>query len=247
MIKKVVVLLIFSLSLYGADRLGWLDSAKGLFEKALSVRLALPQQFDNQELQRLTEENREFLSHIVDQRNLINENQALRIQLEAKAVGSKTIQEVVPAKVVGGSFNFLTIDKGKSSDIKIGQTVIYKNILVGRVVAVSQNRARVELPTATGSKISAKTDRGAVGIVTGQGGTMILENVTISDNLEAKDLVLTSATLEEKPDGSISGFPPDLLIGVVDNVIRDARALFQQGKIRSPLDFKKLEMVFIVI
>lgn len=236
--KKIVILLLLSFLLYGADKLDWLGRPKGVLERAFSFRIVLPvSQGDPLELQKLREENLELLSKITDQKNLISENQALRIQLGAPR--QRQGQKFLPAKVLGGNSNLLIIDKGKASDLQVNQTVVYKNTLVGRVVSLSENRSRVELVTSEESKIPAKTEKGALGIVNANQGTLILDNVTLSEKLEVKDLVFTA--------GSIDGFIPDLLIGEVKKVFKSESALFQQAEIESPLDFKRLEMVFLVI
>lgn len=235
--KKILVLLIFSLFLYSFDRLGYLNRPKGLLEKAFSFRIALPTlQGDPLELQKLREENLELLSKIIDQKNLINENEALRIQLGAP---KRADQKFIPARVLGGNSSFLIIDKGKVDNVQANQTAVYKNILVGKVVSISENRSRIELLTNQGSKIPAKTEKGSLGTVAINQGTLILDNVTLSEGLEVKDLVFTA--------GSVDGFIPNLLIGEVKKVFKSESALFQWAEIESPLDFKKLEIVFLVI
>lgn len=229
--KKLITLLFILAVIYAADKNGFLNAPKGALEKIVSFRIAFP---ENQEIRKLREENLELLAKITDQRNLQLENEALRAQLVAP---QRAAQKFLPARVLSANTNFLTIDKGRTDGVKIGQNAVYKNILTGKVISLSENRSRVELPIKSESKIPAKTSRNALGIVLGTGGAMILENVTLSETLEVKDLVFTAGNQD---------FLPDLLIGEITKVSRDERALFQQAQIQSPLDFKKLEMVFLI-
>lgn len=221
------------------DKLGLLTAPKGVIEQILSFRIRLPQFNNSQELKNLREEKIKLLSQLVDQQNLLNENQALRIQLGAKResplLDSKNL---LPAKVLGANLDYMIIDKGEKDHVGSGQTVVYKNILIGKVADISTNRSRVELITRVNRKILGKTQKGALGIVNAQsGGGLVLENVTLKETLEVGDLVLTQT----------DEFPPDLLIGEVTTVLRQESALFQKAQIKSPISAKQLDIVYIVL
>lgn len=236
--KKLIVFLFVSLIIYTADRTGLLKIPKGTLEKIFSFQIIFPALPlggpQSQDLKILREENLELFEKLTNQRNLELENEALRAQLGAPQRASA---KFIPARVLEANASFLIIDKGQRDGVKLGQNVVYKNILAGRVVSVSENRSRIELPISSTSKIPVKTSRNALGIITGGGGTMTLGNVTLSETLEVKDLVFTAQNGE---------FLPDLLIGEVSKVLRDEHALFQQAQLQSPLDFRKLEMVFLI-
>lgn len=233
-----VFLILTSIIIYYFDSLGILSVPKGLFERFFNNfgRVVFTQ---NTATLRLREENIELLAKIKNQRELELENNALRVQL---AHPPKASQKILLSKVLSGDTSFLIIDKGSQDNVSPRQTVIYKNILVGKIVSVSTNRARVELPTSQNSKLPAKTQRQAQGILLGQGGTMLLDNVTLSESLEAKDLVFTTRGSDVK-----EGVLPDFLIGEITRVYKNESALFQQGTVKSPLDWSSQEFVFIVL
>lgn len=237
--KTVIFFLLLSFALFGLDKLGLLAAPKGVIEQILSFRIRWPQFNNSQELKNLREEKIRLLSLLVDQQNLLNENQALRIQLGVK--GESHIfnnKNLLPAKVLGVNLDYMIIDIGEKDHVGSGQTVVYKNILIGKVVETSTNRSRVELVTQVNKKILGKTQKGALGIINVQsGGGQVLENVTLKEPLEAGDLVLTQA----------DEFPPDLLIGEVTTVLRQESALFQKAQIKSPISVKQLDMVFIIL
>lgn len=237
--KTAAILLVLSIILFAFDRAGWLASPKGFLERALSFSIIFPTFNRDQQLENLRQENTKLLSQLVNQQNLANENQALRIQLGAKR-GNSTLQDknLLPAGVLAVNTDYLTIDKGGEDGIKEGATVVYENILIGRVVSLSTHRSKVELITHFGNKIVAKTQKGAWGIVgvTGGGG-LVLQNVTLKETLEVGDLVVTG------PDS----FLPDLLIGQVTKVLREESALFQKAQVKSSIDPRFIETVFIVL
>lgn len=243
MVKKTFLFLfLLSLLLFGFDKMGWLAAPKSQLEQILAFRIELPEFNNNQELKKLREENIILLSQLVDQQNLINENNALRIQLGAKRDWSALAEkELLPARVLAAANDFLIIDKGEKSSIKIGTNAIYKNILLGKVVAVSASRSRIELVTKAGSKIPAKSQKGALGIVASKGGAdnkLILQNVTSKETLETGDLILTRAEEE---------FLPDLLLGKVSEVERQESAIFQQAKLDSPVNPKQLDIIYLIL
>lgn len=239
--KKIIILLILSLLIIFLDRFGILSYPKGLIERGLSFRINFPN-FENQEVKKLREENTKIMSQLVDQQNLKLENEALRIQLNAgRVTGEKNL---IVAKVLGRTARAIFVDKGEKDGIAFGTNVLYENILVGRVVAVSQYRSKVELPTSSSSKIPAKTEHGAIGIVTGGPAGMFLDKVTLNEQISEDDLVLTAGNLSQ--ENELSGYLPDLIIGKVTQVKRLESALFQQAQMQGPLDVSKLEFVFLV-
>lgn len=236
--NTAITVLFLSLLLFSLDRAGVISGPKGSLERFLNNfgRVNFPQ---NARIDELREENVELLSKIKNQRELELENNALRSQLNT---GEKLSQKLLLAKVLSGNINFLVIDKGKEDGVSGGETVIYKNILVGKVVSVSVNRARVELPTSQSSKIQAKTSNGSRGIIVGQAGAMLIDNVTLSESIQEKDLVFTA-----RANSSEGEILPDFVIGEVERVFKSESALFQQAKVQSPLDFGNIQFVFLVL
>lgn len=199
---------------------------------------------------RLEDENRILISKLADYDKLVRENQALRDQFETQVPKST---EVLPAKVVGApSFipgvtdpTFLIIDKGLHDHIKIGSAVVIKNILVGKVISVSDYFSKVSIVSNPDFLINAFDQRTqAQGVVKGKGGRqMILNNVLQSQEVKAGDILITKG--DQREDGT--GFPPDLIIGKIMSVDKKPSAVFQMGEAQSPLSFSKLSEVFVVV
>ncbi len=205
---------------------------------------------------KIAAENKMLVSKLKDVQKLAQENSALRDQFETSYPASKNL---LPANVVSSpsfvpgvsSPEYLVIDKGKKDNVKIGSAVVFKDNLVGKVVAVSDRFSKIMLVSNPSLSISAKTISlkdtnvtGALGILKGLGGeSLVLDNVLLSDNLQVGDYVTTKGDMQIDN----TGYPPSLIVGKIISVEKKASDLFQKAKVRSILDFSKLNMVFVVI
>ena len=175
------------------------------------------------------------------------EMQALRDQFETTSVAAG---ELLPARVIG-FMGFLpgvsrpteiVLDKGTVDGVRVGQAVIIKDNLAGKIEKVTGRRSQVALLTKSGWSFTGKTTKtNAQGLLVVDGGDIFLRNVVLSDELKKKDLVLT------KGDQAISGvgFPPDLVVGEIVSVDKKASALFQTARVRSLVDITGISTVFI--
>ena len=147
------------------------------------------------------------------------------------------------AKVVGLSGE-MRVDKGKQDGVKEGMMVISENILVGRVTAVDEFISRVQKLDDVRTKIPVVVKRpGGVGVqarglLVTQGGSLILDRVLQSEDIQKGDLVVTSG--EE-------GWLGDLVIGQVEEVLPKSAEVYKKAKVTSLVDYQKLRIVFLVI
>lgn len=201
-------------------------------------------------IQKLKNDNADLIKKIVDIQILEKENNALKDQFKTTYPPS---QNLLSAKIIGVP-NFIPnltmpenfiIDKGQKDGLKVGQAVVYKENLVGKVAKTASNISIVDLITNKAFSVATQTsETGALGVIKGQGsGNMILDNVLLSENLKTSDIVLTKGDIE--PIGV--GFLPDLVIGKIESIDKKPSALFQTASVKSFLDFSKLSTVFIVL
>ncbi len=175
------------------------------------------------------------------------EMQALRDQFETTSVKTGVL---LPARVIG-FVGFLpgisrpteiVLDKGKVDGVRVGQAVIIKDNLAGKIEKVTDRRSQVALLTKNGWSFTGKTTKtNAQGLVVVDGGDIFLRNVVLSDELKKKDLVVTKG--DQKINGV--GFPPDLVVGEIVSVDKKASALFQTARVRSLVDITGISTVFI--
>jgi rod shape-determining protein MreC len=148
------------------------------------------------------------------------------------------------ASVIGRDPNpflrYIIIDKGSNQGLRRGMPVVTDQGLVGRVDAVINSAARVQLITDTASAVNVRLEKAKKeAILTGTvSGDLQLDLVTQDFTLEPGDLVLTS--------GLSGGFPADLIVGQVLNSRKRDSDLFQQVVIQPVVDFTKLKIVLII-
>lgn len=202
----------------------------------------IPSFSSNSALEKLKKENSDLLSQLAEKKSLETEVAALRDQFQTPYPKST---DLLAAKIIASpSFlpgvsqpSHLILNRGAKDKVKVGQAVVYKNNLVGKIVSVSENLSDVALLTSLDISLTVKTvstnNSSALGVVRGTGGEMVLENVLLSEKISTSDLVVT------KGEG-------DLIVGKIEAVEKKPSALFQTAKVKSLLDFSKLSTVFVV-
>lgn len=181
---------------------------------------------------------------------LEKDNRALRDQF---AVTNPSPKILLPAYIVGmpaflpgvSTIDEIIIDKGSGDKVGIGNSVVFKDNLIGNVIKTSPHLSVVYLLNHKDISFTAKTAKtSALGIIQGSGiETMVLKNVLLSDTLQKGDTVVTKGDMQV--DGS--GFAPNLVIGKIIFVNKKASELFQSAEVERLVDPARLEMVFVVL
>jgi rod shape-determining protein MreC len=196
---------------------------------------------DNTSQQQLQDENNHLRTQLAQMQELEKDNQALHDQF---ATTSPTPQKLLPADVIGIQGSSLFIDKGSLDNLHNGGVVIYMNNVIGRITKVTPHISQVTLLNDPSTSFTAQTAKtSANGIVNAiDGGTIIFGNVILSDKLEKNDLVMTKG--DEDLQGN--GYPPQLIVGKIVSVDKQASSLFQEAKIESLVDISQLRIVFVI-
>ena len=203
----------------------------------------------NKTIRSMQDENKKLIAALVNQKETEKENQALKDQFATTTIEAK---KLLPATIIGSRTanaaisepTEIVLDKGKGQGVSEGEAVVYKDMVIGQIVTVSQNRSVVRLPISNDANIPAKTtETNALGILKGQGDSMLFDNVLLSDSLKVKDIVVTKGDMNERG----KGYPPGLIIGKVVAVHKKASALFQTAEIEPVLSINKLTTVFIYL
>ncbi|MBI2036704.1 rod shape-determining protein MreC [Candidatus Microgenomates bacterium] len=235
-----IVLTGIALGIFFVDRAGILLGLRASLEGAVSpaqrsVQKLIKDDLDEQKL--IIDEK---LAHI-DQ--LQKENEALRIQVGVAKESGISGKKILLAHVLS-SLRFFIIDKGSDDGVAAGQTVFFKNVFIGKIVAVSQKVSRLQRPTEAGSVISARAkETGAVGLAKGQGDSMVFSDVILSENLAAGDSVQTVGNVDENGIGIL----PNFIIGTAQNVRKSSDQLFWEANVVPALEYRKLEEVFVAL
>jgi len=248
----ILALIIFTLS-----KLGFLSLPASIAQKALSpIAGSVYSAFNffsnpskDSTISKIKEENRGLVKKIVSQSVLQKENSALADQFATTSVRSQTL---LTAKIVGApSFipgvsnpQSLIIDRGTKDNVKVGNAVIYKDNLVGKVTEANLYFSKIDLITSPSFSTTVKILRSqAAGVIKGKGEKqMILDNVLQSSDIKVSDIILTKGDQDIKG----IGFPPDLTLGKLISVAKKPSNLFQKGEVVSLLDFSNLSTVFVI-
>ncbi len=175
-------------------------------------------------------------------REVLATNQRLQQLLQFK---NTTDQPVIAAQVIGmdptGWFQSVIIDKGKNAGIKLNMPVVNAEGVVGKLVAVSYNYAKVLLIIDQNSAVDRIIQRSRDnGIVKGLSSKVCaLDYVLKSSDVHVGDIVVTSGL------GGI--FPKGIPVGEVIDVKDPAGELFKDVKIRPVADFSKLEELLVIL
>lgn len=192
-------------------------------------------------IKRLEEERQTLYSQVGELAKLREENATLKEQLSVSSFASR-IKEPLVAHIIGRAHG-LILDKGKTDGIKTSDIVVVKNIVLGRVLDVSEKISRVLLVSDARSSIQAKAVRtGATGVVKGSLDAIVFANVTLDTVLEVGDVVVTSGDVIDEN----VGYPPGLIIGKIVSVDKSESNLFQRAKLESPLNLGKIQTVFVI-
>lgn len=238
-----------SLFLIGLSKIGFLNGVYSTLELLVApvasftrqITSTIPAFSSNSALEKLKKENNDLLSQLAEKKSLETEVAALRDQFQTPYPKST---DLLAAKIIASpSFlpgvsqpSHVILNRGLKDKAKVGQAVVYKNNLVGKIVSVSENLSDVALLTSLDISLTVKTvsanNSSALGVVRGTGGEMVIENVLLSEKISVSDLVVT------KGEG-------DLVVGKITDVEKKPSALFQTAKVKSLLDFSKLSTVFI--
>ena len=193
-------------------------------------------------------------------------NLALKKRIDALSIDNQLLQEqadenkrlrdllvfrkkfehtMLPAEIIGrdpsGWFKTILVDKGSSDGIYKDAGVITPDGVVGRVIEVGLNSAKVLLLSDVNSYVDAIVKRTrAHGIVMGRGENMC----TLAYMLKTEDVALADVIISS---GINTSYPRGIIIGTVTKINRDRSGFFQSIEVQPSVDFSKLQEVLIVL
>jgi len=195
------------------------------------------------EVENLKIENEKLLSRLA---LLQSTEEGAEAQNQISAFCQNNGFKFVMAGVVGLEDNdVLSINKGSVDGISENMPVVnQQNVLVGKIFKVYKNFSKIMLISSKDSVINVKVQKGddseeIDGVVKGIGGLRAyLDLIPISNNIEAEDVLVTSAI--EK------AFPKDLLVGKIISKQKDDQNPFQQAQISLFFDIKASDNLFVI-
>lgn len=191
--------------------------------------------------QQLEQENNQLHIQLTQMQEIQKDNQALHDQFRTSRPAP---QALLPADVVGIQQTSIVIDKGAQDGIQVGNIVVAKDNLIGKITKTTSHISLVTLLNAPSTSFTAETVKtSAIGIVKAlDSGTIILDNVVLSDRLEKNDIVVTKGDMDIQGHG----YPPKLIVGKIISIDKQASSLFQEAKLESLIAISQLRMVFVM-
>ena len=191
------------------------------------------------QLDQLEQENRELKEYR-------EENTRLRQWLELKDNNPEmdlVLCEVI-AKDPGNWFKVFTIDKGTGDNIRKDDVVITTKGLVGRVIEVGRNWAKVVSIIDTDSSIGALISRTRdIAII--DGDLVLAEEGKCRLNYVSNDAnIVVGDTIETSGLGGI--YPKGLFVGTVAEVHNDLMGYSQYAVVEPAVDFKRVREVAVI-
>lgn len=205
-------------------------------------------------------------------RDVLAENQALQEQIDALIIENNQLQqdryelnnlrtlydldqaysdyEKIGARVIASEadnwFYSFTIDKGEKDGIQVNCNVMAGSGLVGRVVSVGPNYAKVQSIISDTHSLSATVLASSENmIVSGDLQSIQSEGVIRFSLLSDKNKVSVG---DKVVTSSISGkYLPGILIGYISSINTSANNLTKSGTLTPAVDFSHLEEVLVVM
>lgn len=208
---------------------------------------------------------------LVQIRELLNENEALRTQVDELTIENTLLQQEktelnrlrelykldnqyddytkVGARIIsrdtGNWYSTFIIDKGEDDGLLMDMNVIAGGGLVGRITSIGPNWAKVTSIIDDNSNVSAKTlSSSDPMIVSGDLEAMSNGVIRFSQLIDSADAV---AEADKVVTSHISDkYLPDILIGYVYSIEKDPNNLTKSGYIVPVVDFEHLEEVLVI-
>ena len=195
-------------------------------------------------LQRENELLRKVNVNLSDEVNQLREARLENIRLRSMiALHETSSVQLIGAKVVAKNLNLLrntlTLNVGSNDSIHIGNPIITGEGLVGRIVAASGGYSIGQLILNVVFRARAMIQRSRVdGIIAWDAKSLLLKNVTKTQDVKEGDAIITSEYS--------NAFPPGIKIGIVSAISEIPNSLFKKIEVVPTVNLTQSEEVFVL-
>ncbi|MCM1189005.1 MAG: rod shape-determining protein MreC [bacterium] len=223
----------------GIGKLGeWLSNRS---EELVQIRTLLDENARlKEEIARLTEEN----TLLQQDKYELNSLRSLVELSEQYGEYNKVAARII-GRDTGNWYSSFIIDKGEDAGFAVDMNVIAGGGLVGRITSVGPNWARVTAIISDNINVSGMTMSTEDNLMVHGDLRMMSENcITFSQLIDSRDLV---AEGDKVVTSNISDkFLPNILIGYISSIEKDANNLTKSGLITPAVDFEHLGEVLVI-
>lgn len=208
---------------------------------------------------------------LIQIRKLLDENAALREQVAALTEENTLLQQdkyelnnlrdlmdlneqygeynKVGARIIsrdsGNWYSSFLIDKGSNDGFAVNMNVIAGGGLVGRITSVGPNWARVTSIISDNSNVSGMTLSTEDNLIVSGDLKLMAENcISFSQLVDSKNLVAEGDKVVTSNISDI--YLPNILIGYISSLDKDANNLTKSGLITPAVDFEHLGEVLVI-
>ena len=196
------------------------------------------------ENQDLKEKNSQLEQSLRELENIKTENETLKeyLGLTEKYGEYKTVPGYVIDKEISNYSKTIIINIGKNDGIEVNMTVIADEGLVGHVVSVTDNTAKVQTIVDTSTSISCLMSTNKDSIIC---------KGTLSSNSELKAMYIpTDANLVQGESVDTSGlggiYPKGIHVGSIKKIVSTKNITERYALVDTAVDFDKLNTVLVV-
>lgn len=190
--------------------------------------------------QSLLSQNQALTAKVAELEAVRHENDSLRIALSFAEANQD--EHLIVSQIVGRSpttfLQSVEVDKGDVDGVKIDAPVIADGYFVGIVIRTSAHRSTIRFITSNDSLVAVLfTTTRAQGLLRGGLAGLVVNQVPLDAYVEPDEPVVTSAL------GGV--VPANIPVGLAQKVQSTSSSIYQEIPITSPVNFSKLELVFI--
>jgi len=194
----------------------------------------------------LAETNAKLKSQVDRYKSYKNENERLRSMLILKDTYKDF--NTVAANVIGKDssqwFISLTIDKGTDDGLKMNNTVVTVDGLVGHITDIGSNWARVTTILDSNSTVAVIVER-TEDLATVNGDTSVSTNSLCKMTYISKDSTITVGDVV-KTSGFGGIYPKGINVGTIKEIHSESQGVSQYANVKPSVNFNKLYEVLII-
>ena len=256
-ITIVVLILVVVLSNIGTDRIYFIENTtSAIFIPVQNAFVFLKNKINKDDQQisdidklkeenkNLKEENGKLKEAERELEILKSENNTLKDYLNLK--NKYTDYSTVPAYIIERSYSnydkIIIINVGKKDGIEVNMPVISETGLVGHVISVTDNTAKVQTIIDTGSTVSATISTAQDSILVN--GTLSNSQLIKASSIPAEATILQGDEVVTSGLGGI--YPKGILIGTIKEVVNTKNELDRYANIETATNFSTLETVLVI-
>lgn len=195
-----------------------------------------------EENQSLLKQNLKLMSYKSKYKELLSKDKALTDELKIQPSKSS---KLVMAQIISGQSiaeeSNIIIDAGSLQNVRVGDSVVYQNFLIGKIVKTGIKTSIVQLITSQYSNIPVLVETSQVsGEAKGAFNNSLSLNYPISSgSVSIGQIVITS--------GIDNTFPTGLVLGSISSLVENPSSPFQTAYINPGINIRKLNYVYILI